>query len=183
MLIARQQGTDTHSYAGFPLFISASGGDYRVAGNSPAFAIGFHNFPTDGAFGVQKPALRKLAATPAIPELIVNGLIVDEDLPKGDGLAKTHFLGGIIKSVNGPGERSAYGLPDASGVIILSVGQNSLSTSGLLDKDVIVKADGQPVRDVHALLNMYENASGQKDKIALDIFRNQQPLRVKLQLK
>lgn len=177
LLEARQLGTDARSHAGFPLFISAAGSDYRVAGNSPAFAIGFHNFPTDGVFGVQKPVLRRMAATPAIPALIVNGLIVDEDLPGP-------FLGGIIKSVEGLGERSAYGLPEASGVIIISAGQNNLlSGSGLLDKDVIIKVDGQPVKDVQTMLDIYQTSSGKKDKIALDIYRNQQPMRIVLQLK
>ncbi len=44
------------------------GGDFRVKEGSPAFEIGFKNFPMD-QFGVKKPSLKAIAKTPVIPAL------------------------------------------------------------------------------------------------------------------
>lgn len=61
-------GWDVNSIAADPKFINPAAGDFRVAQDSPAFDIGFKNFPMD-QFGVKKPALKKIARTPNIPAL------------------------------------------------------------------------------------------------------------------
>jgi hypothetical protein len=45
-------GADLHSISGDPMFIDPTAGDFRVNEGSPAFKIGFMNFPMD-QFGVK----------------------------------------------------------------------------------------------------------------------------------
>ena len=76
--------------------------------------------------------------------------------------------------MDGLGDRSAYGLPDEGGVIILSAGHNSLlSLSGLLNKDVIRTAGNKTITDIKQLMDAYQllNWTGQ---IPVTVMRNQQ---------
>ena len=163
---AQRSGTDKHSLAGDPLFTDPAKGDYTVAANSPALKTGFRNFPMN-AFGVKKPALKKIALQPQFPVLITDAGLEDKSVA-------VSFLGGTIKSVDGLGDRSAYGLPDEGGVIILSAGHNSLlSLSGLLNKDVIRTAGNKTITDIKQLMDAYQllNWTGQ---IPVTVMRNQQ---------
>jgi hypothetical protein len=162
---AQADGTDGQSLAGDPGFIDGGKGDYTVAAGSPALGIGFRNFAMNG-FGVQKASLRKIALQPAIPTLVTDKSLTDAS-------AILDFLGGRIKSVDGLGDRSAYGLPDESGVIVLVMGENSLlARSGLKDRDVIRVADDKPVKNIKDLLDVYQ-ASGWKGKINIRVIRDQ----------
>lgn len=163
---AQSRGTDIHSLAGDPLFTDPSKGDYTVAANSPALKTGFRNFPMN-AFGVKKPSLKKIALQPQLPVLITDAGLEDKSVA-------VSFLGGSIKSVDGLGDRSAYGLPDETGVIILLAGHNSLlSLSGLLNKDVIRTAGNKTITDIKQLMDAYQllNWTGQ---IPVTVMRNQQ---------
>ena len=62
-----QSGRDEHSMAADAQFVDPAQGDYRVKEGSPALSLGFVNFPMD-RFGVQRPALKALARTPALPD-------------------------------------------------------------------------------------------------------------------
>lgn len=163
---AQANGTDKNSVAGDPLFVDPENGDYTVAANSPALRIGFTNFLMN-EFGVKKSSLKKIALTPQLPVLITNAGLDDKSIT-------ISFLGGSIKSVNGLGDRSAYGLPDETGVIIIAAGNNSfLSQSGLRDKDVIRTAAGKPVRDVKELMDIYQSQNW-TGKIPVTVMRDQQ---------
>jgi hypothetical protein len=170
---AQMNGTDTHSAVGDPLFVNAARGDYTVGPRSPALNIGFTNFSQDN-FGVEKPSLKRIAGHPPVPALVL------EDNSRRR-ISVTRFLGGTVKPVENSGERSAYGLPDAAGVIILSAGSGLLSKSGLQDRDVIIKADNAPVKDIKAFLDRCRLAEG-KGGIGIEIIRNQQPLKLWLRL-
>ncbi|MBX3255198.1 MAG: PDZ domain-containing protein [Chitinophagaceae bacterium] len=172
---AQSRGTDKNSIAGDPLFVNPTNGDYTVAPNSPALKLGFKNFPMN-EFGVQKPSLKKIAQQPQIPVLITDAGLADKSVP-------VVFLGGSIKSVDGLGDRSAYGLPDETGVIILSAGNNSLlAQSALQDKDVIRTAGGKPVRDVKQLMDVYQSLNW-TGRIPITVIRNQQLLNIELKTK
>ncbi|MGN6492666.1 MAG: right-handed parallel beta-helix repeat-containing protein [Agriterribacter sp.] len=172
---AQSRGTDEHSLAGDPMFVNPAKGDYTVAATSPALKTGFKNFAMD-EFGVQKPSLKKIAQQPQIPVLITDAGLADKSVP-------VSFLGGSVKSVDGLGDRSAYGLPDETGVIILSAPDNSLLfLSGLQNKDVVRTADGKPVKDVKQLMDIYQSRNW-TGRIALTVMRNQQVLNVELKTK
>lgn len=172
---ARLRGTDRHSIAGDPMFVNPAKGDYTVAPASPALKTGFKNFPMD-QFGVQKSALKKIAKQPAIPVLISDAGLADKSV-------SVVFLGGTIKSVDGLGDRSAYGLPDETGVVILSAGNGSLLTqSGAQDRDVIRSANGKPVRNIKELMDVYQ-AFNWTGRLPVTIIRNQQVLSLELKTK
>lgn len=163
---ARSRGTDKNSVAGDPLFVDPSKGDYSVKANSPALKIGFKNFPMD-AFGVKKPSLKKIALQPQIPVLITDAGLTNKSV-------EVSFLGGYVKSVDGLGDRSAYGLPDETGVIVISAGDKSLlHLSGLQSKDVIRTAGNKKVEDVKQLMDIYQSLNW-TGKIPLTVMRNQQ---------
>jgi len=64
--LQQQSGRDEHSILADAQFIDPAHGDYRVRDGSPALALGFVNFPMD-QFGVQKPQLKAIVRTPALP--------------------------------------------------------------------------------------------------------------------
>lgn len=119
-------------------------------------------------FGVQSPSLKKKALQPSFPLLQYNS-------KKGAGSGHViSFIGGKIKDVEGFGDRSAYGLPDETGVIILSIGSNTslLSRSGLDNNDVIRSADGHSVKNSRELLDIIRSANG-KSSIPVELMHNQ----------
>ena len=174
LTLALKNGTDVQSIIGDPLFVNASTGDYTVASSSPALKIGFQNFPMN-EFGVQKTALKKLALQPQIPTLL-NAKSLSEKT------TTISFLGGILKNVEGLGDRSAYGLPDETGIIVLSTGNGLLKKSNLQEKDVIRAADSKPVKNINELLDIYQEINWH-GKIDLEVLRNQQWVKVVLLLK
>lgn len=176
---ARAQHTDAHSMAGDPQFIDATTGNYRVANTSPAFKIGFQNIPMD-SFGVMKPTLRQIALQPEIP-VFLNLSRASEGA--GATASVLELLGGRIKSIEGLGERSAYGLADESGALVLTAGENTLlSSSGIKTKDVIIMADDKPVKTANDLQDIVK-AAAWKTTIPVKVMRNQQAINIKLRVK
>ena len=168
---AQENGTDRHSIAGDPEFVNPAAGDFTVKVHAAVFRTGFQNFPM--IFGVQKAALRKIAQQPSVPVLTDSGSITGKS-------TITDFLGGTVKSVEGLGDRSAYGLPDETGVVIITVpGKSLLALSGLQEKDVLRSADGKPVKDLKDLMETY-SSSNWKGHIPVTIIRNQQPVQLEL---
>lgn len=169
--LAQEQGTDLHSIAGNPEFVNPAAGNYSVKPGATVFSTGFRNFPM--LFGVQKEALRNIAQQPPVP------VLTDAGSTSGKS-AIADFLGGKVKSVEGLGDRSAYGLPDETGVVIIAVpGRSLLAQSGLQEKDVLRSADGRPVTGLKDLMETY-SSSNWKGHIPVTIIRNQQPMQLEL---
>ena len=172
---AQKRGTDKHSISGSPNFISPETGNYTIHQSSPALQIGFKNFPMN-EFGVQLPRLKRIAAQPPLPVLIDNS-------GNGKNATSINFLNAIIKSVEGLGERSAYGLPDENGAIIVKLEANSpIKAAGLQEKDVIRTMDGTEVIKPGDLLKIYQ-LSRWKGAVKVEAIRNQQPVTVQLSMK
>ena len=175
LALAQKNGTDSRSKAGNPVFVNASQGNYTVKNTSEALTVGFKNFPMQ-SFGVQKISLKKRALQPEFP-----ALLTDESV-EGKAVA-INWLGSLLKNVEGLGERSAYGLPDETGVIITSIGANSLlSKAGLQPKDVIRVANSKPVKTVRDLLEVYQEVNWQ-GHMEVEVLRNQQLKKIMLNLK
>ena len=175
LALAQKNGTDSRSRAGNPVFVNASEGNYTVKNASVALTVGFKNFPMQ-SFGVQKISLKKRALQPEFPALLTNESV------EGKALA-INWLGSLLKNVEGLGERSAYGLPDETGVIITSTGANSLlSKAGLQPKDVIRMANSKPVKTIRDLLEIYQEVNWQ-GHMEVEALRNQQWVKVRLPLK
>ena len=146
--LQQQSGRDEHSLEADARFVDPARGDYRVRGDSPALVLGFVNFPMD-QFGVQSPKLKALARVPVLPR-------IDEPAKPmfaRDPTAVT-WLGAQVRNITDEGERSAYGLPGVTGVLVLAVAPGSaLSNLGLRKSDVVLSVDDFPTPDITALLH------------------------------
>ncbi len=151
-----KNGCDAHSLSGDPLFVDPAAGNYQVKDGSPALKLGFKNFPMD-QFGVQKPSLKALARTPELPQLMKDAKVAVARAARPD-----YFCRARVRDIEGLGDRSAYGLPDETGVLLLDVPADSaLAKAGLVKDDVILACDGKPVRnagDLRAILALAKGA-------------------------
>ena len=172
---AQKNNTDSQSIVLNPEFENPVLGDFRVKAGSKIFEIGFKNFRMDN-FGVVSPKLKKLARQPKIPDLRLNELLANKS-------SIIPFMGGEIKAIEGLGDRSAYGLPDEMGVILVTLGEdNLLKKSGLEKGDVIRKADGETLKDLKQLLDIVQS-SNWKPSIPIEVIRNQKNIKIELILK
>src|SRR5690606_23066912 len=138
----RQWNVDINSEAGDPVFVNPKIGDFTVSNESKAFGMGWKNFAMD-KFGVQKPALKAMAETPEIPEIMG----IENELQSA-----IHFYSGQIKNLSTDGEISATGMPDKKGVLVLSPPTDGVfKTLKLLRNDVILKVNGVHVNSVAEL--------------------------------
>jgi hypothetical protein len=164
---AQQNGTDAHSRAGNPLFINPEKGNFQVNPKSPALGLGFKNFSMD-EFGVVSPALKALADAPTLPA--INAAYLDK------ATVTLEWLGGKLRNVHGAGDRSAYGLPDETGIIVGEVPPGSiLAKSSVQSGDVIRKMQDKEIETISDLTTLYREISW-TGKTSLEVIRNQQPL-------
>jgi hypothetical protein len=158
-------GCDAHSRVGNPQFIDPAQGDYRVKETSPALALGFKNFPMD-QFGVQKPALKKIARTPELPELQATTSLKTT--------ATHYWQGAKVKDLEGE-EFSAFGVSkDSGGVQLLEAPDNALQAG-----DLIQSVNGQPVKTVAELFRGQDAAAGKP--LMIGIVRGQKPSQVRIE--
>lgn len=174
LLNAQQNGVDASSSFGNPLFEDPDKGDFRVKENSPALKLGFVNFPMD-QFGVKKPELKALAAQPVIPALIFHS---------GDNSHLTvEWLGAKLKNITTMEERSASGLSETSGVLIVDAAKQSLAVkNGLQVGDVISAADGKKVETTTDLLKIYQE-NNWKGHLTIAVHRNQKTQNIEISTK
>ncbi|MEN7550442.1 PDZ domain-containing protein [Rapidithrix thailandica] len=170
-----QKGTvGQHSQAGDPKFVAASQGDFRVGEQSSALEVGFQNFSMD-SFGVQLPLLKKMAKSPAIPQLFFE---LEEKTS-----VQAEWLGATLKNVETLAERSAAGLSGENGVLILAIEEGSLmATAGLQKGDVLLGLDGKEVNNMAELLNQFQGNKW-KEHLQVKYYRNQQTATTDLKLK
>ena len=172
---APQNHTDMHSLFGNPIFEDAAKGNYVVAPTSPALKLGFENFD-ETHFGVVSPKLKAIAEKIPIPELVMP----PTENNKND--APIEWLDASIRNVSGLGDRSAFGLDNEQGVIVVSVQNPSKINSGLQPKDVILEAEGKPVKNIFDLISEFQSVNW-KGKMEVRVKRNQQVQSIMLNLK
>jgi hypothetical protein len=145
--LQQQSGRDENSIMADAQFIDPAHGDYRVKDGSPALALGFANFSMD-QFGVQKPELKAIARVPRLPQPKMPAAASD-----ARAAASATWLGASVRNIAGEGERSAFGLPGVTGVLVLEVSADSaLAKAGLQRGDVILSVNGVKTLDTPALL-------------------------------
>jgi hypothetical protein len=172
LLKAQANGIDQHSLAGNPLFENPLTGDFSVKNGSPAFKIGFKNFPMN-EFGVTIPRLKALAKTPAIPDLVTI-----ETKDKDDQVI--NWRGAKLKKLKGLSEISATGMTREVGIFVQRIGKDSpLIKLGIQPSDVIMKVYGKEINSLREFLSAYaENTSSPTVKFT--IWRNQQQLEIEV---
>jgi hypothetical protein len=144
--LQRQSGRDPHSIVADAQFVDPARGDYRVKDSSPALALGFVNFPMD-RFGVQKPELKAIARTPALPapQVAVVPAIASDTAP-------CDWQGASVRNLVEKGEMSAFGVGSPA-VLVRDVSpESALAKSGLQKGDVILWLDGTAVNDTAQLV-------------------------------
>jgi hypothetical protein len=171
-LIASQGlGNDLNSKFGDALFLDAASGNYRVATASPALTLGFENFAM--AFGVSDPALKKLAQTPKVKPLITTLGATKGEL--------VEWLGATWKNVETLGERSAAGLPDNKGALLVDLQPNSIAAKSRLQQgDVIIHMGKQEIHSIRDLLNTYQQVKWMGGA-ACTLIRNQAEIKMRIE--
>ncbi len=173
--VSNKLGWDQNSIFADPLFVDPAQGDFRVKAESPAFKIGFKNFPMD-QFGVKKPALRAIARTPEIPMLKATPDGLDES-GAGQGMK---WKGAQLSELIGE-EFSAYGVSQSEGGLALSNirKKSPLAKAGLKAGDLIQAIDGQKTSNLHDFNQVIQGTTG---TVTLKIIRNQQVMESTLEL-
>ena len=170
---SNERGTDLHSLYGNPQFVNPETGDFTVKEGSPALDLGFENFAMD-QFGVESPGLKAIAQTPEIPQLI--------NAFSAEGDEVFDFLGAKVRKVKGIAERSAAGLAEEKGLIIIEVPEGSKAfKEGLKVQDVILKLSGDDTPNVRKLMEAYRGHLW-KGSIELTVFRNQKEKHISITL-
>ena len=173
--LQEQSGRDAHSVIADARFVDPSAGDYRVPADSPALALDFVNFPMD-RFGVQKPALKALARTPELPRVQSRAASPASAATVRPADPVTWF-GARLRNIVDEGERSAFGLPAATGVLVLEVPAGSaLAKAGLRKNDVILSADGRKIPDTAALVREVSPRSATTKPTELGVSRDQREI-------
>ena len=121
---------DTHSVEADAMFVDPAHGDYRVKPGSPAFALGFKNFPMD-QFGVTIPRLKAKARSPILPGAAAAAERKASN-PIGLWLARqSRYRGyGVLRLRCGPGD---------GGVVLLDVPADSAAARAGLRKDDLIQ--------------------------------------------
>ncbi|NDJ13536.1 MAG: PDZ domain-containing protein [Acidobacteriia bacterium] len=170
--LRKQSARDEHSLEADAQFVDPATGDYRVKPGSPALQLGFKNFPMD-QFGVQWPALKRIARTPELPIL---------NAPQPTTLQSTRdarpatWLGATVKNIVGIGEVSASGLPDETGVLIVEVPASSrAAAAGLRKGDVVLKLAGKPTATLQALQRLSQETPA-LGTVTVTVWRGQKEL-------
>jgi hypothetical protein len=145
--LQQQSGRDEHSIVADAQFVDPMRGDYRVKDGSPALDLGFVNFPMD-QFGVQKPELKAIARTPLLPVPWVSATA-----SAARAVEAVNWFGARVRNIADEGEKSAFGLPGVTGVLVLDVPADSaFAKAGLQRNDVILSVNGEKTADTTALL-------------------------------
>ncbi len=163
---AQERGTNKNSVCGSLLFVNPQEGDFRLKDGSVAFSVGFNNFAMD-SFGVISPKLKVLAKKVPIPIFIELGEVVDDEI--------IDFMGAKIKNLTTLGERSATGMGDIYGVLVVDVAKGSGASKFLQANDVILYFNNKQVDKIYDLLKALMSVIGTNTEVV--VFRNQKEIK------
>ena len=164
---------DRNSNRGDPLFVDPENGDFSVREGSPAFAVGFKNFPMD-QFGVKKPSLKAIAATPSFQAKSRKKASSPQKTPAIVPLAQ-YWQGAKLYELQGE-EYSAYGVSkEVGGVALVNVPKSSAAAkAGLKTGDVIQGVNG---KSISTSSQLFQRLSGIKSRtVKLKMVRSQQTM-------
>lgn len=164
-------GWEVNSIIGDPLFVDPASGDFRVKEGSPAFEIGFKNFPMD-QFGVKKPSLKAIANTPVIPAINAPGSGGSQNASAALAAAESYWLGAKLQELVGE-EFSAFGVTKKDGgVALVEVLQGSeAKRMGFQANDLIQGLNEHKVANLAQLFSALTKIGAAPLKVA--VVRNQ----------
>ena len=145
---AQQLTLDKNSLFGEVQFMNASVGNYSIKPGSSVFKTGFKN--VDGNLGVTLPALKRRAASPLIKPLFT-------EIASGK-VSTIEWLGARFKNIETLGERSAAGMHDNNGAMLVELPVKALAAKSDLQKgDVIIQLNNTTIKTISDLLQTYQN--------------------------
>jgi hypothetical protein len=168
---AQDRGTDKNSIYGQLLFVDPGKGDFRVKEGAAAFSVGFKNFAMDN-FGVVSPKLKALAKKVTIPSILSSNQSGSDKI--------IDFMGAKVKDLTTLGERSATGMSDTQGVLVLDVPARSAAFKFLQANDVILSFNSKKIRTVSDLFQAQKTTTGTNTEVV--VFRNQNALKIQVGL-
>jgi len=168
---ARGRGTDKNSVCGDLNFVSPQEGDFRLKEGSAAFAVGFKNFAMD-SFGVVSPRLKVLAKKVPLPTAIALYKINDNEI--------IDFMGAKVKNLSTLGERSATGMDNTRGVLVVEVAPGSRISKFLKTNDVILSINQRKTDKLRDLLEARMSVIGTNTEVV--VFRNQKEEKIQVVL-
>jgi hypothetical protein len=163
---AQDRGTDKNSVSEDLSFIDAQKGDFRLKDGSIALSVGFKNFAMD-SFGVISSSLKVLAKKVPISAFIALGKVDNSEI--------IDFMGAKVKNLTTRGERSATGMDDTRGVLVIEVASGSGASRYLQVNDVILSFNYKPINKLRELLEARMSVIGTKAEVV--IFRNQKEVK------
>ncbi len=98
-------------------------------------------------------------------------------------LQETTWLGAKIRNVQGLGDRSAFGLPDEKGVILVEIPSTSILTKSKLQAGDVIRIANKETADNVVRLEAIRQQYNWTGNMEVEILRNQQPLTIKIDLK
>jgi len=164
---AWDRGTDKNSVCGKSLFVNPQEGDFTLKDGSAPLSVGFKNFAMD-SFGVVSPRLKALAKKVTLPSV--------QTFDKVDTDEIIDFMGAKVKNLTTLGERSATGMDDTRGVLVVEVTAGSVASRFLQANDVILSFNSLKTNNLHDLIDAIKSAVGAK--IEVIIFRNQRKVKL-----
>ena len=168
---AQNRGTDKNSVCASLDFANPKTGNFRLKDGSPAFTVGFKNFAMD-SFGVVSPKLKVLAKKVTLPSVLA--------LDKVDADEIIDFVGAKVKNLTTLGERSATGMDDTRGVLVVEVAAKSLASGFLHVNDVILSFNSKKTDKLRDLLEARMSVIGSNTEVV--IFRNQRKEKIEIVL-
>jgi S1-C subfamily serine protease len=153
------------------LFVDPQDGDFRLKDGATALSVGFKNFAMD-SFGVVSQKLKALAKKVQIPAII--------SLDKTGADETIDFIGAKIKNLNTAGERSATGIDDTRGVLVLDVVSGSGASEFLQTNDVILSLNNKKTNNLRDLQEARMSVIGTITEIV--VFRNQEEAKKLIEL-
>ena len=141
-------------------------GDFRLKEGSVALAVRFKNFAMD-SFGVVSHRLKAVAKKVTLPKVIL--------LDKKNADEIVDFMGAKVKNLTTLGERSATGMDDTRGVLVVETVAGSVASMFLQANDVILSFNSLKTNNMRELLEARKSVVGTKIKVV--IFRNQKEVK------
>jgi len=147
----QEKGHDKHSLFADPMFIDPASGDYRVSPESPAFKLGFKNFPMD-QFGTQKAEFQEMISIDRPSLYIADGLM---DSNSGRDKKEHIWKGATIRNLVGWEEMSAAAMGEETGVIFIRVPTSSEAEAiGFKSGDVALTLNDEKCHTINDFLGI-----------------------------
>ncbi|GGZ13491.1 peptide-binding protein [Echinicola pacifica] len=172
LIVTQAKGVDASSSYFEAEFADPKSLNYTLPADSEPIKQGFNNFPMN-EFGVQLPALKKIAKTPEVPA-------IEAGMQGGIQASNTILWKGMkLKSIETMAEQSASGLREIAGVLVMKVMDRQAQSLQLKENDVILKVADHKINTIEDLQALDWKAI-ESSKGEITVMRNQVETTLKL---